>query len=322
MTKFYEQSKGPLDIARQTVENAIDFDILLNDRLASVENFDDIVKLVLNEVAELDSGMPFLHERVDVTGIPTTIAMGEDGFDSYVFTENISTPNTEQGEYRGYFIRRITDIDEDEGAIFRLVHGIEVDDVRFTDDFGNNHHLVNMHYYPVFETGSDPLRPLMPINAHSMVDLKNDPALERINNIVYTDVFDNRTQKIRALGKFMRKAMIQIEVGNNSLENINHQRLSYLNSIPVFNKDEKVATSNFIFESNLAKAEDHEVDVSIEKSLGTVRIEPRMLVSARKYFVERSGYAHFSSSQDIYLNGETDTGQSIYCPLKSAVVVR
>ncbi len=333
MIRIPEVDKGPLDITRETISDAIDFDLELCEVDTTKAMQGDQVMEIAERRLHLDARMPFKEREVGVLADPLTWALDEhDQIQTWLFADNFEgkywPPKNERhtGTYDGFYIYPITDVSSNDRPMYRLLHGLLGDTESRKETWGYmdiKSSSRRKDLFPVFEAGEDPIMPVAPNGAHSMLDLRNDPALRKIQNILTSDQFDYHDERLRTLGKNLSKILNRLTVASVQIPNLNHQRLSYLNSIPIFSDDQYVVADNYIFAEKIHEPVGCPFDVRTEQDLGMIKVKPEMLAVAHRYTLHANKQdARFRNACEAYVVGESQAiGERVYCPLRNIVAV-
>lgn len=207
---------GPLDNIRKICKSAavIDEEIMRSKRATHPQSGNE-------SFAELEKRLPILGQVVDIHGEVLERGMvnlktGDMGL--------IVVPNSQsvaQGIYRGLMVRRV--YDQTTGKFpHRLVHILEAGLEEGDNPFGDK---ITTQKRTFVCARKSSIFPVEPVNAHSTFDLKDDLETQEIDKIVVGS--DTPYEMMWELGNFVN-GLLRFGNGETSL---NHQRVSYLNSL-------------------------------------------------------------------------------------------
>lgn len=215
------ETKGPLDVAREINERAADL-----DELAKIVEVGDETELAYlqAQAKELEADHPLIKQDVVVYGRAV-----EADFQRVVsLLHGVSSPEhqAQTGRYAGLMICNTYDSDTGEPR-HRVAHAVHTGSSDLLPDgIGNFHQTIYMNY--VLTAGSE-IVPVLPVNAHSMDDLRGDPVVRAVDEIM-GDQDKGSSDKITALGVEVN----DILAGEDNVdENLDHQRASYINSFGI-----------------------------------------------------------------------------------------
>lgn len=218
---------GPLDLTRHINEEAARLDVFA-DNLMSNKN---ATEGFLKEIETLDETHPLLGQDVIAYGNSLTMSVVSE--DSGLYISPLALPpenrgiDRVRGTYNGLYVKLVdtnAEMDDEDKYSYRVVHGIRGETTGYTDILGHNH--VQIENVFICANGAE-ITPTEPINAHSLIDLKNDKIIE---HVIEKFAFKERMPKkerIRKIGKIATEAFTNLRFE----EAKNHQRVSYLNSL-------------------------------------------------------------------------------------------
>lgn len=241
--------KGPLDIARIVNEEAEALDDMLTDAIIDTDQLDSASLRDL--ILDLDRQHPLMGQEVKVYGMQLSIGMDEDGGVMPVtFAPDLSNGGAAEGIYQGFAICSvyIPKVDEDVDVV---CHRIKTGETTYLDQFQHQITKEFLTYVCVF--GSEVI-PKLPVNAHSLEDLYKDRLLAEVDKLVWQDdTLDPCT--VKTIGRIANRVLAAEEYR----EEINYQRVSYLNQLGLFQdmivttRDIAIATrDDFISGKNIA----------------------------------------------------------------------
>jgi hypothetical protein len=214
---------GPLDVVREINQQAEALDMLM---MESGEIGKTEANFIVDTIDELDSQHPLLNQEVIIFGQllhpNTQYEPSHNGMPFLVMpVEGERSPQV-KGIYRGLEVRPVY-VDEHEYMTDRIVHLVDIFAQRGFD----------RHFYPVKTDiqnsvcayGSEVV-PFSPVNAHSLIELKNDRVVAQIDEIAFSDK-GSVAEKLGAIGVLMNAVLKNSEFD----EDRNRQRVSYINSL-------------------------------------------------------------------------------------------
>lgn len=213
-------AQGPLDTVREIGVQAEELDWLARTvRPNDSEAFSSLQA----QAKELEAEHPLLKQEVVVYGT----AVHAD-FNRVVRRwRRAKAPEhvTQTGKYGGIMVCETYDSDTGQPD-YRVVHVIHLgSSPMVSDGLGNFDQKHYMNY--VLAKGSEVV-PILPVNAHSLEELEDDPVIELIDKIMYDEAADD-TEKIIRLGEEVNEALAAHEFHEDP--SINHQRASYINAL-------------------------------------------------------------------------------------------
>ncbi len=239
---MYVEAMGPLDLVRQLNAEAGDLDVYAEYDMQS-GNLSRQERLQ-KEVYHINQNHPLIDRRVFVHGRVITPAIDEengellpslpydpsekleDMFDvsdellPYLIDEH---QDTIEGEYKGYKIFRVLNPRSHEWE-HRVVHKLAVGEGQYTDGFGKDVVETYNDFVCAWESSIDPVEP---IDAHSLVDLQDDKIVNNaFDGIAYSEKY-SRAEAIKKIGCLATRIFSKYKDDKY----LNHQRISYLNSI-------------------------------------------------------------------------------------------
>lgn len=307
----------PMDINRRIGIEAARLDRVARSHpnLGEGEAYSDL----LDMLHEKEYSQPLMNQEVVVYGTPLTFSMDYDeGIDMIELQPMAVAAQKEyvesRGVYRGLTLKQVYDADQDKVS-HRVVHMIWTGSgPAVSDEFGNMHQT---HYYEhVLVDGSD-IVPYHPVNAHSLIDLSDDKAIDWIDAFLSED-HQSHSHVISGLGSLMNVILEEFE----DEADLNHQRVSYINSYNLLN-GVVVLTDDFVIGGReVYEKQDPEkgVDFSMPgEGSEVVEIDP--------YFFQLAhGYHRFDSVVDpiltggapeLFIEGRLGGGEPAMAPLKS-----
>jgi len=227
-------TQGPLEVIRAINEDAEILDELIvsaTDRLrnasASEESEDPELEVFNESVLELDNRSFLIGRAISAHGMALTLsAGGDDTFRSLTMPPG-GEKTTVTGKYHGFAVRTVSELEGD-GCTYRLAHVIQTGHEKYNDD--ECHVITRDSLTFVCATGCE-LEPVLPLDAHSLLDLEYDPLALAMEEIMLDGSFSRHEyQRLRYLGAKVNQYLI-----NNEHESaLNKQRVSYLNKLGTF----------------------------------------------------------------------------------------
>lgn len=313
---------GPLDLVRQLNDKAGEYDVYAT---LSMQDEYEAPKFQ-QQVHNLNASHPLIGEEVSVYGDAITSSIDEEGRE---FTGVVSpamngdSPELVRvdreyldgaigehhmpvvGEYAGYEIWKAFDIKQ--GAwVHRVTHKVSVGSVEYVDPYGNDHLITQNR--SVCALGSK-IFPVNPVNAHSLRDLRDDKVVHyAFDNIVFHP--DNSpVDAIIKIGKIARKVFS----GDRENPELNHQRISYLNSMGLLDGI-SILTRDFLQVTGYPS----EGDVTSQpvQTERFVQIEPGFFVLGKKYHRDTQGNVYCKPGEiDLGVKTPTGDGEAIVVPV-------
>lgn len=222
-------SIGPLDKLRIAQKSAGDLEgkVIAGDVFGEEQDFiqsayrlDRFVTFMMNEVVEITGRKLLLYESAEDEVINDMLG------NFSVSSEEV----TEQGSYRGFFVKRQRIyLEEQERVVVlpRVVCGLMTGMVTAFDKVHNNVITQEMSYFLAADSA---IEPIDPANAHSLEDLKTNRLIEEIDDIIYAQgSMDDMsyTSNLKRLGELFRFVCRRQDLESSRLIK---QQLSYLNS--------------------------------------------------------------------------------------------
>lgn len=232
-----------LDFQREGIEHASRIDrVLRQGGKIIAHNSSELVNTLSN-------GLPYIGEYCNVEG---AVFLESDDFDKggdpNVLSLDLDMDRraTARGIYGG--IARIRAGNGRGGVGDRLVNVlISTEDDSVYQQHGHRIDLVRHTYFCV--DGSD-IRPVEPYNAHSLKDLKGDFWTQELERVV----LDDRLSAKAALEGLTKVLLGMLNSRSPHTQSMNHQRLSYLNSLGFF--DDKMTTSSEFLDGSVMHGDD------------------------------------------------------------------
>lgn len=319
-----EMYNGPLDIVRQKNNEAIELDF----EAAKLITDEDSFEVVRSVVHALDEGNPIMGQEVVVYGDVITARELDGGKKKRLelppkdTTLKLPLAKTVRirGVYRGFSIRGVYDAEWDQTE-YRVLHMVNTGTNRviYGDDVGYIHdHSIQQNSY-ILIPGSEVV-PELPLNAHSFDDLKEDEMIEDLAEIAFRE-FNTKFEVVKDLSAFTNEALMD----KSHEEDMNHQRISYLNSLGLLVGARLLTRDLFVgdkdeLETLQAKNPEEEIKFNDPSNLGEVT--PEIFELARGYEWVDDKKILFRETVELYIKGTAEVGQrvrSVLVPLKSIV---
>lgn len=300
-------NNGPLDLARQINLEAMELDRFARyeSGLEDVDIYNDFVQTVLS----LDERQPLMKQPVIVYGSQVTLSLELDDATGLLLTRPMAiAPEQESppvsGIYAGLAVKPVYDSRKDK-TFYRVVHTIYTGSSPCIADEHGNMQQTHFHEYVLAE-GSDVV-PRRPLNAHSHRDLDNDGVVSAIDRIAFqADVDIHHT--IRRIGDMTTKAISRRE----NEANLNHQRISYLNSLGLL-EGVALVTPDLV----MGDKDKYEADGELTFSETSVK-----LVVYPDFFQIANGYDRIpgppgvllGGAPTLFIEGNLEDGQAVMVP--------
>jgi hypothetical protein len=216
-----KQPTGPLDVVRGIEDTGRKINAVargyLNCQPEEINSFTE-------QLEALNYAHPWAGQEVEVYGTPLTISReGEEEPIPYTLPLD-QRPVTTRGLYNGMVIRKLYDSQTGEYG-HQLLHMLYQDSSpMMLDDYGLIHQI---HFYDYVYFGGSEVRPILPIAAHSAMDLAGDPVIAVVDDIVASEV--SVSEAIARLGSDANQALAKEEIEFEPID-LNHQRASYINA--------------------------------------------------------------------------------------------
>jgi hypothetical protein len=228
---------GPLDRLRDIMSRAEIIDEMIaeaTDRIYRSEPDDAELRDLNEAVIELDdelSSLNMIGSQVKVRGLVLTMSADEER----VYRALTMPPDREKvittGTYLGFSIRTVSELEGDD-CTFRLTHAVDTGMRQYENEVGHPVAIREIDY--VCATGAV-LEPLLPVNAHSLVDMANDPLLRIVEEVMLDSSMPDE-QKVRYVGAKANQYIIEHHEDDFAApqKGLNMQRASYLNETGLF----------------------------------------------------------------------------------------
>lgn len=323
MSEFIAQ--GPLDLVRAINNEASQLDVLLG-RAASEEVDDNSIRLSLDKIKRFDEHNPLINNKVMLGGMVLTPGASEESFTGLMMPSSELQRQYESGMldgtseytevgglYRGYYLMKVYDPDRDE-IVHRVTHMVVHEGHQRTemDIFGRLVSVVDCSHVCAEGVKVDPV---LPINAHSLEDLKNDEAIS-----IFERLIKARDPEVvaRRIGYYAHQALSKDSESNQGL---NKQRASYLNSRGILN-GHRIVTNEFLVGDVSEFMKDPRKILGISQEEYNRVIIPEMLDWSYKY--DRASDSEVdidTKSVELCVVGENDQGQRVAAPLRKIVTL-
>ena len=312
MTDMSEATKGSLDIVREIAEEAEELDEFAASQpnLGESELFSEFAQSVFAR----DKIHPLMGQQVIVHGTPITPAMETDeAYGTFSTNPLAVAPMHENkpsiGTYVGLTVQSVYDIDA-EADVFRIAHVIHTGSSQSVPY--SQGHMQQFHFYEyVLATGSEVI-PYNPVNAHSLADLRNDAVVADIDKIAFGDLADANGEWARAeeIGLFMAQTLFE----RQTEDDINHQRLSYLNSLGTLS-EVVLVTKDFALGDKSA----YETGDALNFSNANLEflVYPKIFHFLHGYKRMRpSGAIALEREPELFIEGRLEGGQKVLAPFQ------
>lgn len=302
------QVQGPLDKARGIARQIEEIDGFTTELLLECPEAAEDVEQTLTG---LNAAHPLLGQEVIIYGTSLTISM--EGLDGYPFAlpnERAGELTKQHGTYEGLSVHYVFDGNQ-EAHYPALMHTIYTgSSQRVLDDCGDRQ---QMHYYDyVLVRGSEVVSAL-PLSAHSFRDLASDRVIGEIDRIAI-DEHRSAAEKVSNL-RFMNQVLANLEAEDE----LNHQRVSYINSLGLLDGVSMLINDMIITDQH----DPGTVLYMSQPSEPPVLLRPNMFTLA-------PGYDRLADGQPPLMGGPPELharitladNQAMLAPLKNVVEVR
>jgi hypothetical protein len=305
-----KQPKGPLDIARSITAEAEELDefAMGQPELAQKELYGDFRQTVFDR----DNLNPLLGERVIVYGAPLTLSVELEEESGDLITHPLAIASDQEyrpssGIYCGLTVVRPYDA-EHEKSVYRVVHIVYPGSSELCPDEHGNMQQTHYREY-VLAKGSEVV-PYNPVNAHSFMDLRDDPVASEIDKMVFDEEETVSWQLVEEVGLFAAMALSEHEHEDEK----NQQRLSYLNSLNLLDAVELV-TSDFMLGDKYHYETGSELIFNDVESVFVV--SPHTFHFLNGYDrLESSGAVALWREPELFVEGCLDDGQTVLLPFQ------
>ena len=183
--------EGPLDIVRRIGSEAEELDeFAMNEpELTQSELYPDFIQTVF----ERDKFHPLMGERVVVYGRPLTFSVELEEETGDLITRPLAVAAEEEyrpssGIYSGLTLLCPYDAAQEQ-TVYRIAHTVETGSSDlYPDEYGN---LSQTHYREYILAKGSEVVPYNPVNAHSFIDLHEDPVTRAIDELAFNDATNN-----------------------------------------------------------------------------------------------------------------------------------
>jgi hypothetical protein len=299
------RAQGPLDIARQINKTAARVDAVGQEYL---DRNPDETGAIIQQLNALNYTHPLAGQEVEVFGISLTISVGEDEPVPYALPVD-RKPGIMRGIYNGVTLRTLYDPEEDKYAS-KLAHMLYTGTGEMElDQYGNLHQT---HFYNYVSLYGSEVTPVLPLNAHSLEDLEDDPIAQLVDHIM----FDENTtdlEKIKRLGNYVNRALRKQEFSDEKA--MNHQRVSYINSMGLHH-NLKLAVNDIV----LGDADDESDEFSLVSLSGQANIIPVRFEIASGYELVPGGEEALAGGPpELYARTNLPDGRPLLAALKNVL---
>jgi hypothetical protein len=305
-------NKGPLDLVREIGTEAAELDQHL-----SVVSEDEITpqlqERLTDEINELSDEHPLFGEEVRVYGqaVTTSINGEGDGYPLALMPADSRTSVT--GRYEGLSATLAYNPDTDEIEP-RIVHMIHTGTVVYPNMYNNR--ITEDFMAQVCADGAT-VEPIVPLNAHSLLDLSRDRVVKGIDKILIEDLTPG--QRLAKVAKYANRVLRQSTFASTG--RYNHQRVSYLNSLNIL-QEVLVAGKEFAISDSRSDFIEGE-DVSYyEANEEPQFFEPEALDLLHGYCDQPDGSVASTGLPELYFIASTMDDKEVFVPVKHAVEYR
>lgn len=273
---------GPLDFTRMTMSNvsavAEGLKLGMIDAQQSAEY-----------VLDASESLPYCEQPCLVEG---TKFMPDDDIEADGETGQLSldldidNKTVLAGVYRGLTLIRAGD---GRGEIGPLVAHVfeELEETTSFDRHGNRYTQTDVHYFSIFSTE---ITPIEPENCHSLEDLTDDPYKLMIDNLIAQKSI-GELRRLRGLGEVI---VSFANSRSNAVQQLNHQRLSYLNGQGVFS-GLSLKSTEFI-PGEVTNNSQITSDVRVfDSPKNPLKFEPGNMIVLNAYRILRTGQAQIQN---------------------------
>lgn len=280
------------------------------------------VRQLLNVIEEEH---PLLGDFVEVYG--TELVSGRDEHDNeqpiMIPDDRDTEPQTGsythwgepvKGQYQGLYITDAYSPEAD-GAVTVIVHGVLRDSVSYFDEYGN--HIIKKYMSYVLAEEDVVIKPVLPVNTHSLRDLARDPAVEELDRLVYEPRSDNKGLQLREIGSLANHLFVATQYDDDH----NVQLASYLNATGVLAGVEVYGT-DFIYGSREEYIKDQINVIYSRPEKGAVRLDGNAMFDVLPGYRRLSGGGiRFLEPPELFITAQDMEGWNAI-PAKSVLEAR
>ena len=309
MYQTLPRSGGPLDVVRQINREAADLDQFAQTvpGLAGSELYDDFVKVVFDK----DKEQPLINQQVIVYGTPVTISSELDEATGELEIKTMAIAADQEyrrssGKYAGLTVKTVYDPRTGEDSS-RVVHMIYTGSgPAMPDEYG---HMQQTHFYDYVLADGSEIIPYHPINAHSFEDLEGDSPITELEKIIFDGDLD-AAQKLRQVGDLAVRIFRNLEHDDER----NQQRLSYLNSLGLFD-DVAMVAGDFFIGNRVAYEKAGELNFN-DPNFKFVIYPDNFQLSSGYRRVPSRGEIMMGGSSELFIDARLEDGQEILAPFE------
>jgi hypothetical protein len=298
---------GPLDIARE-VQSEAEYlgDLILDQTAEFLIEYDNLEERVLM----LDQQHPFYGREIIAYGTVLTESVNDHGgMIPLSIPPKDQEPAPVKGIYKGFCVVPAYVPDQDTSVLL-LVHQIRTGSASILNDFYNS---VTTNYNSYVLVHDSEILPVIPQHSHSLFDLRNDRITREIDWLVFNDDDTvRRTKKVIDL-------VSRIFAKNEDQFELNLERVSYLNSLELFN-DVIVVTNDVA----IANREDYlqATDVAFSETNADLELLPEMLDLLPGYIRLPGGEVLLGGAPELCATAENHDGRRIIMPLSKITDIK
>lgn len=312
--------EGPLDITRRLTAEAHDLTDMPG--LCFPDDSPEMAE-VCQLLSVIEEGHPLMGHQVEVFGTELVIGKEKDGTEHPLMIpdDREVDPQTGQytrwgipakGRYHGLFIKDAY-LPEARAMVKVIVHGVLKSEDKYFDKYGN--HISKKYMSYVLAKKNVVIRPVVPINTHSLRDLADDPAMEEVDRLVYEPTSDDKAAQIRNLGSFANHLFQATKYDDD----YNVQHASYLNATGILT-GAQVFGADFIYGDREEYIKDQINVIYNRPEKGAARLENATFDVLPGYRRLSGGGIRFLEPPELFVTAQNAEGWAAI-PAKSILKV-
>jgi hypothetical protein len=145
-------------------------------------------------------------------------------------------------------------------------------------------------------------------------DLSQDNVIDEFDNLIF-DETETESSRIRNLSTFANRELAKAEFTND----LNHQRVSYLNSLRIFDRLKLVTRDLLICDRDSYITNPNGADVFRSDMSATVEVVPQQFDLLPGYFRLPGGEIFPGGSPELFATADIDEGRLLVIPLKNII---
>ncbi len=301
--------EGPLDIVRQIAVEAEELDRFAQSQpeMDESELYADFARSVFAR----DKIHPLFGEEVIIYGTPITLSMELEGDTGDLLTRPMAVSASREymasaGTYAGLTVERVYDAREDSNLL-RVVHMVYTGSSPAAPDEHRNKQQTHFYDHILAEGGE--VVAYNPVNAHSLVDLRDDPVTDEIDKIAFSEDMDSWVVA-EEIGLSVAAALSEREDEDEK----NQQRLSYLNSLELLD-EVLLITSDFVFGNKRAYETNQTLRFS-DTELNFM-VDPHVFHFLNGYKrMQSTGAIALGCEPELFIEGSLEDDQTVILPFQ------